>query len=166
MNRISVQDSAIQKRTCHVCKETEQRVGPMETDACWTGKSSYTEVVGKTISLKVYNISNAPIYYRSSNPAAASVSGDGKVTLKKGGKAIIYAYTKGNGRYRPTEMQISIQVVDLYKRKEDSYRLRKKHYLKENQQTEKEEDLLRENTYIQKSIRKEILLRMEPSEKN
>lgn len=118
-------DSTIQKRTCRVCKETEQRVGPMQTDACWTSKSSYTEVVGKTISLKVYNISKVPIYYRSSNPAAASVSGDGKVTLKKGGKAIIYAYTKGNGRYRPTEMQISIQVVDLRTPKITAFKLTK-----------------------------------------
>ena len=97
----------------------------MQTDVCWTSKSSYTEIVGKTVPLKVYNISKAPIYYRSSNPAAASVSGDGKVTLKKGGKAIIYAYTKGTGRYSPTEMQITIQVVDLRTPKITAFKLTK-----------------------------------------
>lgn len=56
------------------------------------GESQYTEVTaGRTIKLKVAGVSSDKVKWRSANKAVASVNAEGKVTVKKSGKATITA---------------------------------------------------------------------------
>ena len=115
--------SSRQERKCSICGSTEQQIAPLQTDLLWMESSSYTAIVGTTIALKVSSLSNSKFYYRSSNPEVVSVTGDGKMSLKKGGTATVYVYTKDSGRYKAAEKQVQVRAVDLAKPKITNFKI-------------------------------------------
>ena len=104
--------STVEERTCSVCGKSERHTAPLETALIWT-ISSYTDTVGKSITLKATTTSNSDIFYRSSDSAVVSVNDSGVMTLKKEGTAVIYLSTKETGRYKAAEAQIQVQVIDM-----------------------------------------------------
>ena len=105
--------STVEERTCSICGNAERRTAPLETALIWSSNSSYTDVVGKSIALRVSTTSNSDIFYRSSDPAVVSVNNSGVMTLKKEGTAVIYAFTKETGRYKAAEEQIQVQAIEM-----------------------------------------------------